>query len=89
MKEGIEIGIKAVPNAKINVIEGIRSGLLKVKIAAAPDKGKANQELIKVLSKKLKIKKSFVRIIKGEKSRQKTVFFPKQDAISLLHQFFP
>ena len=46
---------------------------LKIRIKAPPEKGKANCELIKFLAKELKMPKSAVRIIKGEKSREKVV----------------
>ena len=39
----------------------------------APEKGKANRELIKILAKYFKLKKSQILILKGEKSRYKIV----------------
>lgn len=46
---------------------------LKISIAAPPEDGKANEELIKFLSKKLKIAKSKIEIIRGETSRFKVL----------------
>lgn len=50
---------------------GIRR--LKVKLAAPPVDGKANQELVKFLSKKLAVSRSRLKLVSGEKSRLKTV----------------
>jgi len=46
---------------------------LKVSIAAVPQDGEANEELIRFLSKFLKISKSEIEIIRGETSRMKVV----------------
>lgn len=44
-----------------------------MKIAAPPERGKANKELITFLSRVLGVKKSAIAIIKGETSRNKAV----------------
>lgn len=44
---------------------------LKINIVSVPEKGKANQELIGWLSKKLKIAKSDITIVSGELDRYK------------------
>jgi uncharacterized protein len=46
---------------------------LKVNIAAVPEDGKANEELIRFLSGLLEISKSKIEIIRGETSRMKVV----------------
>ncbi len=46
---------------------------LKINIAAVPEDGKANEELIRFLSKLLQIPKSKIEIFRGEASRMKVV----------------
>jgi len=46
---------------------------LKIYVKSPPAGGKANKELIEVLSDFLKVKKKNIRIIKGEKSREKVI----------------
>ena len=58
------------PNSKKNEITGIEKGALKVNIAAPAEKNKANLEVIKFFSKKLK-KKAF--IVSGLTSRNKII----------------
>jgi uncharacterized protein (TIGR00251 family) len=65
--------LKVSPNASRNEITGFSGGVLQVKIAAAPEGGKANRELIAFLSKTLQVKKSAINIIRGENSRHKAV----------------
>ena len=46
---------------------------LKIYLTAVPVDGKANKELIKLLSQKLNVSKSRIRIIKGEKKKEKII----------------
>ena len=46
---------------------------LKVYLTAVPVDGKANKELIRLLSKKLNISKGKIDIIKGKKSKEKII----------------
>ncbi|MFH1587928.1 MAG: DUF167 domain-containing protein [Candidatus Diapherotrites archaeon] len=66
------IELQATPNAKEFSVQGFDSWnkLLKVKIKAVPEKGKANKELLKELSNLFECK---VELIKGTKSRKKTI----------------
>ena len=67
------LAVKVTPNAGRNEITGWRDGALQVKIAAPPEKGKANKELIDFLSQALGVKKSAVTIITGLTGRNKTI----------------
>ena len=67
------LAVKVTPNAGRNAISGVKDGILQVKIAAPPDKGKANKELIDFLSESLGVRKSAVTIIRGETSRNKII----------------
>lgn len=62
---------KITPNSSKNEIIGWFGDQLKIKINAAPEKGLANKELIKFLSKLLGISKSQIQIIKGHTSSSK------------------
>ncbi|OGO31177.1 MAG: YggU family protein [Chloroflexi bacterium RBG_16_56_11] len=65
--------IRVTPNAPRNEITGYREGVLSVKIAAPPVRGKANRELITFLSKTLGVSKSTISVLKGETGRHKVV----------------
>ncbi len=65
---------KIVPGSKSPTrICGLLDGMLKVKVSAAPEKGKANQCLLKFLAKQLGVKKKAVSIISGQTSPVKHV----------------
>ena len=65
--------IKVVAGASKNEIVGRYGDALKIKIAAAPEKGKANEELTRFLAKEFKLPSRNIRIIKGMSSPLKTI----------------
>ena len=70
---GIRLAIKVTPNAGRNEITGYKDEVLQVKVAAAPEKGKANKALVNLLAERLGIRKSSISIINGETSRYKVI----------------
>ena len=71
--DGLEVRIRAVPRASKNEIQGLHDGALKIRLTTAPVDGKANQALIKFLSKELKLPQGHITLLRGETARQKTV----------------
>ncbi len=69
----IRIPIKVQPNAGINQVVGLSNGIWRIKVAAPPDKGKANKELVEFLSEVLGLRKDQIAIIKGHTSHNKLV----------------
>ena len=67
------LSIYVQPNSSKNEIFGEYNGMLKIKIKAPADSGKANKELVSFLAKYLNLKKNQITIIKGHISRQKIV----------------
>jgi uncharacterized protein (TIGR00251 family) len=67
------LATRVTPNAGRNEITGWRDGVLQMKIAAPPEKGKANKELIDFLSQALGVKRYAISIIKGHTSRNKVI----------------
>ncbi len=76
--------LKVIPNSPKNSIEGMQEGVLKVRIKAAPDKGKANDELIEFLAKSFKISKNQITILSGHSSRLKKIKIEVDNVDSLL-----
>ncbi len=68
----MNIEIKVIPSSKKREII-FEDNNLKIKLISKPQDGKANKELIETLSKKLKIAKSKIKIIRGEKTRNKII----------------
>jgi uncharacterized protein (TIGR00251 family) len=72
----IRLEIKAVPGASKTGFAGIKDGRLRIRLAAAPEDGKANAELLNFLSKTLGCPKRNLRLLSGDKSRLKSVALP-------------
>lgn len=68
-----EIKVKVIPKASRSEIVGWEGDALKIRLKAVPEKGEANEELIRFLSRELKIAKSLITIVRGHTSREKTV----------------
>lgn len=67
------IKIKVEPRSSRSGVVGQYGDALKVKLAAPPVEGKANEELIKVLAKEFGISKKDIEIISGHSSKNKVV----------------
>ncbi|MHC4221797.1 MAG: DUF167 domain-containing protein [Planctomycetota bacterium] len=70
---GVVLGLKVVPGSNKSCLAGVLDGRLKVKISAAPQRGRANESLLKFLSKQLGVQKKAVSIISGETNPVKRV----------------
>jgi len=70
---GIELHLRVIPRASKNAIQGLHDGALKIRLTTPPVDGKANQALVKFLSKTLKISKSQIKLTQGETNRNKTL----------------
>ena len=70
---GVVFGVKVVPGSSRTALAGLLGAMLKVKVAAAPEKGKANKCLIEFLSKQLGVKKKQISIISGQTNPVKTI----------------
>lgn len=71
---GIVVSVKVHPNASKDRVVGEHADQIKIAVTVAPEKGKANKAVIKVLSQWLSVKSSDIQIISGETSRDKKVF---------------
>ena len=83
----VHIAIKAIPGASKTEFAGTGEGCLRVRIAAAPEDGKANAALIAFIAKTIGCPKRELVLLRGEKSRQKTLTLPlkyKDQLASLL-----
>jgi len=70
----VELRVKVIPKSSKTELAGyLPDGTWKVKIAAVPEKGKANRALCEFLAERLGVAKSRVRIVAGETSQLKRV----------------
>lgn len=68
---GVLLPVHAQPGARKNGVTGVHAGRLKVAVTQAPEKGKANDALVKVLADLLGLKRSQLSLVAGETSHHK------------------
>jgi len=70
---GVLFTAKVVPGSSRTTVAGVLEDMVKVRVAAAPEKGKANQCLVTFLAKQLGVRKGDVEIVSGQTQPVKQV----------------
>jgi len=70
---GIVLSFHVQPNAPRTEVQGEHGGALKLRLAAPPVDGKANEALVRWVAERLDVARSAVELIAGEKDRRKRV----------------
>ncbi len=70
---GVVFTAKIVPGSSRTVVAGTLENMIKIRVAAAPEKGKANQCLIVFLAQQLSVKKNAIEILSGHTNPVKQV----------------
>jgi uncharacterized protein (TIGR00251 family) len=83
---GVVLLVRAHASARRNAILGVREGALRVAVTAAPEKGKANQAIIALLSKTLGVSKSKIELVSGETSPKKRMLVTGVEIDQLRHR---
>lgn len=72
-RDGIRIEVKVEPRSSKKGIAGVLGNKLKVKLTSPPVDGAANEQLVEVLAEAFGIKKTAIKIIRGQSSKNKVV----------------
>ena len=73
-RESFIINVKVIPRSTFSEVAGkTENGILRVKVHAVPERGKANLEVCRVLSEYFGVPRSNVEIVSGHTSAQKRV----------------
>ncbi len=70
---GVELAVKVVPGASRDRIVGPLGDALKIQVSAAPEKGKANVAVIKLIAERLGISPRSISVIRGETNPRKVL----------------
>ena len=88
-KDGVLVALRVTPKASRDKIDGVAdqadgSKVLKVMVTAVPEDGKANDAVIKLLSKAWKIPRTHMQVVAGQTSRSKTLLIQDGDLDALI-----
>lgn len=75
---GLRVAVRLTPKASRDRIQGVvldadGQAVVKVQVTTIPEDGKANQALIKLLSKQWRVAKTQMEIIQGATDRRKLI----------------
>lgn len=78
LPDGVRLRLRVTPNAGLDRIDGFETRddgttVLRVRVSAVPDKGKANAAVIAVLARALGVPKSNITLVAGDTARLKTL----------------
>ncbi len=71
--DGLLLRVRVQPKASRDAVILEPDGRIRVALTSPPVEGAANKALESVLAKRLKVSRSAVHLVRGEKSREKTV----------------
>ena len=75
----VVLELKVIPNSKHKGFEMDTSGIIKCRLKCKPEGGKANEELIKLMSKMTEISLDSFKILRGATSRNKMIKIDMQN----------
>jgi hypothetical protein len=87
--DGVLVFVHLQPGARRTAAAGLHGGRLKVAVAAPPLEGRANAALVRWLAAQLDVPPSRVRLVAGERSRDKTLRIEGADAGQTLRRLAP
>ena len=70
---GVSLAVAVTPRASRTELAGVSDGRLRVRVAAPPVEGAANEELVRFLAKALGLPRAAVTVSAGASARRKTV----------------
>lgn len=86
---GIILPVKVVPGSSRTRLAGLLGDALKINIAAAPEKGKANKELVRFLADFFELPKSVISVANGEHNVRKEILIGQIDLQTLKTKLQP
>lgn len=80
----LQLTVHVQPGAKTTSCAGIHGDALKIRLAAPPVDGKANQALIVWLAQTLGCPQNRIELIRGQTSRRKTLIIDAGSAVTTM-----
>ena len=69
--DGVVIRVHVQPKSRREQIIGMHGGRIKLAVTEPPDKGKANEAVVRLVAAALNLAASRVKLLRGDTSRQK------------------
>ena len=72
-EQSLEISVRLTPRASAERVRRLADGSLAVRVTAPPVDGRANEALLRAVAKELGLAPSRVELVRGARSRTKTL----------------
>ena len=72
-RSGVTLDVLVAPNAKRTQAMGLHDGALRIRLAAAPVEGAANDALLRWVAGELQLPRQAVTLLRGDTSRRKVL----------------
>lgn len=69
--DGVRLAVSVMPNARRTQADGLHDGSLRVRLAAPPVDGKANEALVAWLADQLALPRRAITLVRGQSARRK------------------
>ncbi len=79
-RHGVVLALSVVPGASRTAIAGLHGDTLRVRLAAPPVDGRANEALLAWLAQSLDLPRRQLRLLRGDTSRRKQVAIDAEPA---------
>lgn len=70
---GVRLELHVQPGASVTEVAGLHGDRLKLRVAAPPADDRANTAMVAWLAERIGVARSAVRLVRGARSRRKTV----------------
>ena len=86
---GARLRVKVHARARRNEVGGMLDGVLRIKVTEPPVEGRANRAVVELLAERLRVSRSSIRIVAGERASLKTVEVAGLDAAAVAERLRP
>lgn len=86
-QSSVRFRVKVQARARREEIAGAHAGMLRLRVTAPALQGRANEAVIQLLAGELRVSRSSIKIVAGERSPQKVVEVAGVDAATVLARF--
>jgi uncharacterized protein (TIGR00251 family) len=87
-QDGVLLEVRVSPRASRNAIEPADSSRLRIRVTSAPERGKANAAVTKLLAKRLGVANSACRVVRGSSARDKRIEVAGRSADEVIDALF-
>jgi uncharacterized protein (TIGR00251 family) len=87
--EQVALSVRVQPKTCRSEILGFKEEVLAVRVKAPPVEGKANRELLELLSKKLGISRGRIEVVRGQTGRNKVVVIAGLSRAEVIYRLSP